>query len=195
MDDYDPASSVTGSVEPAELRHCEIATSNEDVMAFTRLGHVRFEAAGVPSSREVYWLEGYSDGLFVPFAEPISGDETYGAGRYLLDTIKGADLGHEDGQRRLDFNFAYQPSCAYDPRRTCRRAPPALGARAGRRALRAGTVARHCRRADQARRSPQPLDADPDRTRGSGGAAAGEEDAIVTGSTPRSGAVDQGIHA
>jgi uncharacterized protein (DUF1684 family) len=92
-----------------------IATSNEDAIAFTRFGHVGFEAGGVPLSLEVYWLEGYGGGLFVPFAEPTSGDETYG-GRYLLGTIKEADLGHEDGQLRLDFNFAYQPSCAYDPR-------------------------------------------------------------------------------
>lgn len=46
---------------------------------------------------------------------------TYGGGRYLLDTIKGADLG--PGQRPdslvIDFNFAYNPSCAYDPAWAC----------------------------------------------------------------------------
>jgi uncharacterized protein len=45
--------------------------------------------------------------------------ETYGAGRYLLDTAKGADLGEEGGRVILDFNFAYQPSCSYDPQWSC----------------------------------------------------------------------------
>ena len=42
----------------------------------------------------------------------------------MLDTIKGADLGGEDGWLVVDFNFAYNPSCAYDPRWACPLAPP-----------------------------------------------------------------------
>ena len=50
--------------------------------------------------------------------------ETYGAGRYLLDTIKGADLGAaSDGRVVLDFNFAYNPSCSYSDRYVCPLAP------------------------------------------------------------------------
>ena len=60
-----------------------------------------------------------------PFADATSGDETYGAGRYVLDTIKGADLGVEGDRLVLDFNFAYNPSCSYDPRWVCPLAPPA----------------------------------------------------------------------
>jgi len=71
-----------------------------------------------------YWLLGYGGGTFLPFADATSGRETYGAGRYLLDTIKGADLGADaDGRVRLDFNFAYNPSCAYSPRYVCPLAP------------------------------------------------------------------------
>ena len=46
---------------------------------------------------------------------------TYGGGRYLVDTIKGADLGSDaaGGTIVLDFNFAYNPSCAYDPAWAC----------------------------------------------------------------------------
>ena len=51
------------------------------------------------------------------------GDTTYGGGRYLLDTVKGSDLGEADGGIVLDFNFAYNPSCAYDPRWTCPLSP------------------------------------------------------------------------
>ena len=73
-----------------------------------------------------YWLLGYGGGVFLPFADATSGRETYGAGRYLLDTIKGADLGSTpDGLTVLDFNFAYNPSCAYSPRYVCPLAPPA----------------------------------------------------------------------
>ena len=74
---------------------------------------------------DVSWLEGYGGGLFVPFADATSGDETFGAGRYLLDTVKGADLGVEGDRLVLDFNFAYQPWCSYDGRWACPLAPPA----------------------------------------------------------------------
>ena len=60
----------------------------------------------------------------MPFADATAGEETYGAGRYLLDTVKGADLGARDGRLVLDFNLAYNPSCSYDPRWACPLAPP-----------------------------------------------------------------------
>jgi len=73
-----------------------------------------------------YWLLGYCGGTFLPFADATSGRETYGAGRYLLDTIKSADLGGTpDGGTVLDFNFAYNPSCAYSARYVCPLAPAA----------------------------------------------------------------------
>ena len=72
----------------------------------------------------LYWLLGYCGGVLLPFADATSGRETYGAGRYLLDTIKSADLGTApDGRTVLDFNFAYNPSCAYSPRWVCPLAP------------------------------------------------------------------------
>ena len=74
----------------------------------------------------LYWMRGYCGGVFLPFADATSGRETYGGGRYLLDTIKSADLGETaDGRTVLDFNFAYNPSCAYSPRWTCPLAPRA----------------------------------------------------------------------
>jgi uncharacterized protein (DUF1684 family) len=123
--EYDPAWCLTAAVQAVEPRRLEIVTSNVDTMAFTRFGVARFAHAGTDLSLELYWLEGYAGGLFVPFADATSGQETYGAGRYLLDTVKGADLGVRDGRLVLDFNFAYQPSCAYDSRWTCPLTPPA----------------------------------------------------------------------
>ena len=53
----------------------------------------------------------------------LAGTETYGGGRYVIDTVKGADLGGEDGRLVIDLNFAYNPSCAYDPAWVCPLAP------------------------------------------------------------------------
>ena len=79
----------------------------------------------------LFWIEGYGGGLFLPFRDTTcrdetgGGGETYGGGRYLLDAIKGADLGAtEDGRLILDFNFAYHPSCAHAPDWVCPLAPP-----------------------------------------------------------------------
>jgi uncharacterized protein (DUF1684 family) len=123
--DYDPDWCLTAAVEPAEPRRLEIVTSNIETMAFTRFAVASFRQADVELRLEVYWLDGYGGGVFLPFADATSGQDTYGAGRYLLDTVKGADLGTQDGRLVIDFNFAYQPSCAYDPRWTCPLAPPA----------------------------------------------------------------------
>jgi uncharacterized protein (DUF1684 family) len=72
----------------------------------------------------MYWIGGYGGGLFLPFRDGTTGAETYGGGRYLLDTIKGADLGcTSDGRAILDFNFAYYPSCAYSDLWICPLAP------------------------------------------------------------------------
>ena len=56
---------------------------------------------------------------------------TYGGGRYLIDTVKGADLGFDgaEGTVVLDFNFAFNPSCSYDPSWACPLAPPSTGSR------------------------------------------------------------------
>jgi uncharacterized protein (DUF1684 family) len=123
--DYDPEWCLTAAVEPVAPRRLEIVTSNVETMAFTRVALAHVHHAEVDLTLELYWLDGYGGGLFLPFADATSGRETYGAGRYLLDTVKGADLGHRDGRLVVDFNFAYQPSCAYDPRWTCPLAPPA----------------------------------------------------------------------
>ena len=66
---------------------------------------------------------GYGGEIFLPFRDATGGSETYGGGRYVLDTIKHADLGEEKGGLVLDFNFAYNPSCAYNPRWFCPLAP------------------------------------------------------------------------
>jgi uncharacterized protein (DUF1684 family) len=127
--DYDPAARVTAEVVAAETKTYEIGTSGDDggenAYSFTRFAQARFELGGEALSLELYWLEGYGGGIFLPVADATSGAETYGAGRYVLDTVKGADLGMDGDRLVLDFNFAYNPSCSYDPAWVCPLATPA----------------------------------------------------------------------
>ena len=122
---YDPAARVTAEVADAPAEPEPVRTSGPEPLVFRRFGRASFELGGRPLELELYWLEGYGGGVFLPFRDETSGRETYGGGRYLLDTVKGADLGVDDGGLVLDFNFAYNPSCSYDPRWVCPLAPPA----------------------------------------------------------------------
>jgi uncharacterized protein len=122
---YDPALRVLAEVEPVEDEARGIAGSAGSVTSVRRFAHARFEVGGHPCSLELFWLEGYGGGVFLPFGDATSGRETYGSGRYLLDTVKGSDLGEVDGGLVIDFNFAYNPSCSYDPRWACPLTPPA----------------------------------------------------------------------
>lgn len=71
------------------------------------------------------WLASYGGGVFLPFRDTTNGTSSYGGGRYLLDTVKGADLGTGPGALVvLDANYAYHPSCAHDHRWSCPLAPP-----------------------------------------------------------------------
>jgi uncharacterized protein (DUF1684 family) len=100
--------------------------SGGDVLSFRRLGRVTLPLDGGARQLAVYWMSGYAGGLFIPFRDATNGTETYGAGRYLVDAAKSADLGGDAarGTLILDFNFAYQPSCAFDPKWACPLAPP-----------------------------------------------------------------------
>ena len=123
--DYVPGDRVVARVERAEPQHYEIATSGDGTYGFTRVATARFELDGEAANLELYWLDGYGGGLFVPFRDATCGRETYGAGRYLIDTVKGSDLGTTaKGELVFDFNFAYNPSCSYDPIWVCPLAPP-----------------------------------------------------------------------
>jgi uncharacterized protein (DUF1684 family) len=121
--DYDPELRVLASVRSLDGESHEIPVSHGEPFRFTRFAEASFELDR-PLSLELYWLEAYGGGVFLSFSDATSGDSTYGAGRYLLDTVKGADLGMEGDRLVLDFNFAYHPSCALNPRWACPLAPP-----------------------------------------------------------------------
>ena len=122
---YDRQLRVLADVESADPEFLEIAGSAGSAVRFARFGRAGFELPGEWRSLELYWLEGYGGGIFVPFGDETNGGDSYGPGRYVLDSVKGADLGTEDGRLVLDFNFAYNPSCSYDPRWACPLCPSA----------------------------------------------------------------------
>jgi uncharacterized protein (DUF1684 family) len=130
---YDPAYRFTATVEPAAppapnqlALAMQLPASVTPQFSFRLIGRARLSGPLAGAVLPVFWMEGYAGGLFVPFRDATSGSETYGAGRYLLDTVKAADLGGDwrRGELLLDFNTAYHPSCAYDPKWNCPLAPP-----------------------------------------------------------------------
>jgi uncharacterized protein (DUF1684 family) len=125
---YDPSARVeavlTTDVPPERF---EVPTSGEEAMSMSLVGHLAFRYAGEDCSLSLYWIDVYGGGLFLPFRD--TNTETYGGGRYLVDTVKGSTflpLGGSPGNGRLllDFNYAYNPSCAYNHRWVCPLAPP-----------------------------------------------------------------------
>ena len=125
---YDPALRFTAPVEPAPAQDLSVTTGTDGTVVFTRTGRARTPLGTL----DLWWLTGYGGGLWVPVRDGSSGRTSYGGGRYLLDTVKGADLGTTEGtgggtageELVLDLNFLYAPSCAYDPDWACPLAPP-----------------------------------------------------------------------
>lgn len=115
---------TTGSFTSEESHTLEIGHSGAGSSSFRRFGWVDFEVGGNRGRLALYWLDSYGGGVFLPFRDLSNGSETYGGGRYLLDTAKGADLGNEGAQIVLDFNYAYHPSCVHSPRWSCPLSPP-----------------------------------------------------------------------
>jgi len=117
---YDPSfclnAPIKTDVEPAMFN---FDLGNDGAFHMRRIGQVQFTLPTGSGSLYLYWIEGYGGGLFLPFKDATNNRETYGGGRYLYDTIKGADLGATPEHLMLDFNYAYHPSCAYHHRWVC----------------------------------------------------------------------------
>jgi len=117
---YDAALRLEVALAPAPPLRLQLPTEGDGPVPLHRIGTAELGAAGVV---DVWWLGGYGGGVFLPLRDGSAGQGTYGGGRYLLDTIKGADLGGSSERLVVDLNFAYHPSCAYDPRWSCPLAP------------------------------------------------------------------------
>lgn len=126
----DTAYRATATFEPGDGTELAIDTGGEDgVIRYRRVGSLAFTLLGKNCRLTVLGLVQYGGGLFVPFRDLTSGHETYGGGRYLFDTAKNTDglvLELQPGSAAvtLDFNYAYNASCAYSARWACPLAPP-----------------------------------------------------------------------
>lgn len=112
----------------------QIEASGPHTMRFQRAARASFTLDQASAELTIYWIDVYGGGLFLAFRDATCPAESYGGGRYLFDTVKGSDIirledtgettqGFAGGRILLDFNYAYNPSCAYDPRWICPLAP------------------------------------------------------------------------
>ncbi len=121
---YDARWRTTGAFTPLPGGPArEVAVGEDGALRLSAIGTVDFSVNGHDGQLTLYWLEGYGGGLWLPFTDATSGGATYGGGRCLRDAIKGVDLGTEGGRLVLDFNHAYNPSCAHSVRWVCPLAP------------------------------------------------------------------------
>jgi uncharacterized protein (DUF1684 family) len=126
----DPAYRLRAQIEPGDGTELAIETGGDDgTIRYRRAAQLVFELAGVPCRLTVLSLVQYAGGLFVPFKDTTSRNETYGGGRYLFDTAKNTDalvleITPGSSEVVIDFNYAYNASCAYSPLWACPLAPP-----------------------------------------------------------------------
>jgi len=123
--DYDPSYRFVVECMPlTSLATLRTAAGDDGDVVLRPFGQTRGLAPRLGGELTLYWIEGYGGGVFLPFKDETNGTATFSGGRYLLDTIKGADLGWDAGGHFiLDFNFAYNPSCAYSDQWACPLAP------------------------------------------------------------------------
>jgi uncharacterized protein len=119
-----PAAIVTVPFTPAEGEIAIDTGDTDGVITYHRMGTLQTPWGPLA----LWWIAAYGGGMFLPVRDGTSGrGGTYGGGRYLTDTVKGTfgrGLVVEAPDRiRLDFNYLYNPSCAYDDRWACPLAP------------------------------------------------------------------------
>lgn len=85
-------------------------TSTGSIQEYQRFGRFQFIVEGQPAELTIYEID---QEYFLPFADALAGRETYGAGRYLEPHRL------HNGKFLVDFNYAYNPYCAYNPRWSC----------------------------------------------------------------------------
>jgi uncharacterized protein (DUF1684 family) len=118
---------VLGVINEVPASTVTLEMSKGDLQPMTRLAVVTFDLHGTPHSLDLFWMESWRGGVFLPFLDKTTKQTTYGGGRYLVDTMKGEDLGVEGELLVLDFNYAYHPPCAYNPNFSC--PLPGIGSR------------------------------------------------------------------
>lgn len=100
-------------------RKFNMPTSSGITRIYLKYGELRFKlgtrqhSLGVYQSEALSQTEKYRNYLLIPFTDMTNGTATYGGGRYIDFEIPSSEL------VTLDFNLAYNPSCAYSNRFNC----------------------------------------------------------------------------
>ncbi len=102
----------------AKLDRVTMQTSTGGVQEYFKVGQIRFKVGAQDAALQVYESVDNPGSYFVPFVDATAPAETYGAGRYLEPEEIHA------GELLVDFNFAYNPYCAYNDRWSCPFPPP-----------------------------------------------------------------------
>ena len=125
--EYDPSLCIVGEIDYAVAEFSLDIEVSEGTLHCRRIGVARFSHARQTASLDLFWLDIYGGGLWLPVGDQTNGTTTYRGGRYLYDTAKGANLGlNAEGSRiLLDFNFLYPPSCALSDSWICPLCRPA----------------------------------------------------------------------
>lgn len=90
----------------------ELSTTDGQKKPFLRVGRIRFDVGDRGATLTVF-RDAVQHGLFIPFRDASAGDETYEIGRYLEPQTR------PDGTLDIDFNYAYNPFCAYGEGYSC----------------------------------------------------------------------------
>ena len=98
-----------------EEEKVEMQTTTGGVQSYRRYGRFEVEVDGQNASLTIYHNE---NGYFLPFVDALAGEETYPAGRYLEPEKVDENRFH------VDFNYAYNPYCAYNEKWSCPITPP-----------------------------------------------------------------------
>jgi uncharacterized protein len=111
----------------AELTPHLVESDNDETTVLQAIGRIELPPP-VDGVLTLWWARQYGGGLFLPVRDQTSGTTafggtTYGGGRYLLDTVKGVDLGGTSNTLVIDLNFLYHPSCCYSDNWKCPLAP------------------------------------------------------------------------
>jgi uncharacterized protein (DUF1684 family) len=114
---YDPLVRFELPLLPPKRTEALPRETSDGRLRLDLVGHLAISELGI--ALDVWSLAQYGGGLFLPLRDGTAGTDTYGGGRYLLDTAKGADLGGSDGRLVVDLNFLYHPSCRYSDRWAC----------------------------------------------------------------------------
>ncbi len=122
--EYDARLRFEVALEPVQKNRISDVIGQDGTLSYSSIARTVGLEQALGAELALYWIDGYGGGLFMPFRDATSARETFGGGRYVIDAIKGADLGTaRGGEMIIDFNFSYNPSCAWNADYVCPLSP------------------------------------------------------------------------